>query len=161
MTLGTASLITGATAIVLATPAAATAAWSEYRTPVAGTWVVQDMFDRTAGGSAQIAKGGKRLARLSVKVGERNKGEGGCGDARTVAIAKSLPIKRVGSYQRPVVGRLGKDKLITTISTTLTVDGQRRPGKIEVIFEKDGRSAFTVRMETGNCGLDFALRKKK
>lgn len=155
------SLITVATATVLITPAATMAAPSAYRTPAAGTWVVQDKFDYTAGGTARIAKGGTRLTSLSVKVGKRSAGEGGCGDARTVAIVKSLPIKRVGSYKRPVVGRLGKDQLITTVSTRLKIGGRTVPGKIMVIFEKDGRSAYSVRMETGDCALDFALRKKK
>ena len=89
------------------------------------------------------------------------KAESRCGDIKQVSIAKSLPIKRVGSYERPAVGRIGKDKLITSISTTLKVDGKNKPGTAKVIFEMDGRSAFTAELITGSCKLYFAIVKKK
>lgn len=141
----------------LAAPAAA----SNYKTPVAGAWKIQHRFDYTTGGSATIAKGSKRLTKLTVNVGAANKAESRCGDIKKVSIAKSLPIKRVGSYKRPAVGRIGKDKLITSISTTLKVDGKNKPGTAKVIFEMDGRSAFTAELVTGSCKLYFAIVKKK
>lgn len=147
----------GVVALVAAGPASAQT--SAYKTPASGAWKVQDIFERTAGGSATVAKGGKRLTKLTANVGPDSAGEGKCGEAKRVALATSMPIKRVGSYQRPVVGRLGKDKLITTVKAKLRVDGQQVNGKAMVIFERTGRQAFTVKLEAGDCLLSFAIRK--
>lgn len=147
-------------ALSVAGPAVAVK-YSAYKTPAGGKWVVQDMFDSTAGGSAEIARGGGSLTRLSLNVGERERGASRCGTTKRLAIVKGLPIKRLGSYRRPAVGRLGKNKLITTISTTVKVDGVRKQGKIKVLFEKDGRSASTAELSAGSCVLPFLLRKKK
>lgn len=147
----------GIAALVAAGPAAAQT--SAYKTPAAGAWKVQDIFERTAGGSATIAKGGKRLTKLTANVGPRSAGESVCGETKRVALATSMPIKRVGTSQRPAVGRLGKDKVITTVKAKLKVDGQTVDGKVMVIFEKTGRQAFTVKLEAGSCLLSFAIRK--
>lgn len=149
--------IVGLTIAVAAGPAAAQT--SAYKTPASGNWKVQDKFENTAGGSATIAKGGAKLTKLSANVGSRNAQEGQCGTTKTLELSKSLPIKRVGSYKRPVVGRLGKDKLIASTKTTLKVDGVATPGTALVIFEKTGRQAFTVELKAGTCKLDFAIRK--
>ncbi len=143
---------------VLVTPAAH-AQVSAYKTPAAGKWKVQDRFEYTAGGSGTIAKGGKKVTKLAARVGARNADEGSCGSIKQLELAKSMPIKRVGSYKRPVLGRLGKDGVIAPVKATLKVDGERKQGTALVIFEKTGRAAFTVKLEVGTCKLQFAIRK--
>lgn len=143
---------------MLAAPLAV-AQTSAYKTPASGAWKIQDRFEYTDGGSATVANGGKRLTKLTVNVGTANQTESRCGEIKRVAISKSMPITRVGSYKRPVVGRLGKDKLITSSSTTLDVDGAKVKGTVQVVFEKTGRQAFTAELIAGDCELSFAIRK--
>lgn len=132
---------------------------SQYKTPVAGKWKIQDRFEYTAGGSATIGKGGKKLTKLSLNVGEANAQESRCGTVKKVEIAKALPIKRVGSYKRPVVGRLDKAGIIAETKTKLKVDGATVDGTVKVIFEKSGKQAFTVDVIAGDCKLFTAIRK--
>lgn len=151
-------LVTGAVGVGVAA-SSATAGSSDYRMPVAGKWKVVDMGNRVAGGTARIAKGGSRVAALSVDVGTSN--QRSCGTIKRLAIAKSVRIKRVGTSRRPAVGRINKRGLIDVISTKIKVDGAVKNGKAMVIWEKDGKQALDAKLIVGDCHLWFMLRKAK
>lgn len=152
---------TALAAIVLLGAGPAVAQTSAYKTPAAGKWKIQDISEQTAGGSATLAKGGKRITKLSLNVGPRNANQAArCGDIKKLELAKSVPIKRLGTAKRPAVGRFSsKTQLIESTKTKVKVDGTATDGTIKVIFEKSGRQAFTAELISGSCKLNFAIRK--
>lgn len=153
-----------ASSLLIATAVAACAApgagaQSSYVTPKTGAWKVQDKFEITDGGGGTVAKKGTQLKNLKVTVGPES--VEACGGEGSVKVTKTLTIKRVGSYKRPVVGRLSsKTQLIEPVSTKVSFNGGApQDAQVEVLFDKTGKLAPTASLKFGDCNLQFALRR--
>ena len=151
-------LALGGVAVAFALPGGAGAATSAYKTPVAGAWKIQDSFESTAGGTVTLAKKGTEIRNLSLNIGADSVDS--CGEG-TVKVTKALKIKRLGSYKRPAVGKLSKKSgLIETVSTKVSTPAGTVDGQVSILFDKDGKSAFSSKLAFGECTLNFALRRK-
>lgn len=129
-----------------------------YYTPAGGKWKYRDLFEATDGGALRLSKSGRKVTKLKLVVGERNRED--CGGKR-IALRGKMKIKRYKKVNgRYAVGRISKG-LFVARRAKFTLDGKKVKGKLLMLWDERGTLVDSGQVTLGrDCSIRFFANKK-